>query len=80
MSRSVIAIYPGTFDPITLGHVDVVRRAAQLIVRSARKPTRLRCHSDTRTVDAVVGLSGVLSIWSEASRLMSRAKPPSSPM
>ena len=30
MSRSVIAIYPGTFDPITLGHVDVVRRAAQL--------------------------------------------------
>ena len=23
-----IAIYPGTFDPITLGHVDLVRRAA----------------------------------------------------
>ena len=30
MSRSVIAVYPGTFDPITLGHVDLVRRAAQL--------------------------------------------------
>ena len=30
MSRSVIAVYPGTFDPITLGHVDVVRRTAQL--------------------------------------------------
>lgn len=30
MSRNVIAVYPGTFDPITLGHVDVVRRAAQL--------------------------------------------------
>ena len=30
MSLSVTAIYPGTFDPITLGHVDVVRRAAQL--------------------------------------------------
>src|SRR5690606_28623018 len=25
-----IAIYPGTFDPITLGHEDVVRRAARL--------------------------------------------------
>ena len=25
-----IAVYPGTFDPITLGHEDVVRRAAQL--------------------------------------------------
>ena len=27
MSRSVTAIYPGTFDPITLGHEDIVRRA-----------------------------------------------------
>ncbi|WP_136192780.1 pantetheine-phosphate adenylyltransferase [Actinomyces procaprae] len=25
-----LAVYPGTFDPITLGHVDVVRRAAAL--------------------------------------------------
>jgi phosphopantetheine adenylyltransferase len=24
MSRSVIAVYSGTFDPITLGHEDVV--------------------------------------------------------
>ncbi|MEX8191520.1 pantetheine-phosphate adenylyltransferase [Comamonas guangdongensis] len=30
MSQSVIAVYPGTFDPITLGHEDVVRRASQL--------------------------------------------------
>ena len=30
MSRNVIAVYPGTFDPITLGHVDIVRRTAQL--------------------------------------------------
>lgn len=30
MTRSIVAIYPGTFDPITLGHVDIVRRAAQL--------------------------------------------------
>ena len=25
-----LAIYPGSFDPITLGHVDVARRAAKL--------------------------------------------------
>ena len=25
-----IALFPGTFDPITLGHVDVIRRAAGL--------------------------------------------------
>lgn len=30
MARNVIAIYPGTFDPMTLGHEDVVRRATQL--------------------------------------------------
>lgn len=30
MSRGVIAVYPGTFDPITLGHEDIVRRSARL--------------------------------------------------
>lgn len=30
MAHDVIAVYPGTFDPITLGHEDVVRRATQL--------------------------------------------------
>lgn len=30
MANELIAVYPGTFDPITLGHEDVVRRAAQL--------------------------------------------------
>lgn len=33
MSNDVIAVYPGTFDPITLGHEDVVRRATQLFSR-----------------------------------------------
>ena len=30
MSTPVIAVYPGTFDPITLGHQDLIRRAAGL--------------------------------------------------
>lgn len=33
MSQNVIAVYPGTFDPMTLGHEDVVRRATQLFDR-----------------------------------------------
>jgi pantetheine-phosphate adenylyltransferase len=33
MSRGVIAVYPGTFDPITLGHEDIVCRAAALFDR-----------------------------------------------
>ncbi len=28
-----IALYPGTFDPITLGHIDIIRRAAVLVDR-----------------------------------------------
>ena len=30
MSKSVIAVFPGTFDPITLGHQDLIRRSARL--------------------------------------------------
>ena len=30
MVKNRIAVYPGTFDPITLGHEDIVRRAAAL--------------------------------------------------
>ncbi len=33
MAENVLAVYPGTFDPITLGHEDVVRRASQLFGR-----------------------------------------------
>jgi len=28
-----IGVYPGTFDPITLGHMDIIRRAAHLVDR-----------------------------------------------
>lgn len=28
-----IALYPGTFDPITFGHIDVIRRASDLFDR-----------------------------------------------
>ena len=26
-----VAVYPGTFDPITLGHLDIIRRAKHLV-------------------------------------------------
>ncbi len=26
-----IGVYPGTFDPITLGHIDIIRRGAKLV-------------------------------------------------
>jgi pantetheine-phosphate adenylyltransferase len=33
MSMSHTAVYPGTFDPITLGHEDLARRASRLFDR-----------------------------------------------
>ncbi|MBL7085054.1 MAG: pantetheine-phosphate adenylyltransferase [Candidatus Omnitrophica bacterium] len=39
-----IAIYPGTFDPITFGHIDLIKRAAKLfdrvIVAVAMRPQK----------------------------------------
>src|SRR5215210_7558754 len=31
--NDVIAIYPGSFDPLTNGHVDIIRRGARLFDR-----------------------------------------------
>ena len=42
--QSIIAVYPGTFDPITKGHVDLIQRATrlfdQVIVAVADNPTK----------------------------------------
>jgi pantetheine-phosphate adenylyltransferase len=32
-SHPVTAIYPGTYDPVTFGHIDVIRRAADVFDR-----------------------------------------------
>ena len=33
MKSEKIAIYPGTFDPITLGHIDIIQRGSKLFDR-----------------------------------------------
>lgn len=33
ISRPLVGIYPGTFDPITLGHLDIIKRAARVVDR-----------------------------------------------
>ena len=55
-----IAVYPGTFDPMTLGHVDIVTRACQLFDRvvigvatSARKTPFLSLTERVQLVQAV---------------------------
>lgn len=45
-SRDVLAIYPGSFDPVTLGHEDIARRtlrlADRLLVAVAETSTQTR--------------------------------------
>ena len=31
MEKPLIGIYPGTFDPITNGHIDIIRRATRMV-------------------------------------------------
>jgi len=43
-TRHIVAVYPGSFDPLTHGHLDVVRRAAllfnELVVGIGRNPDK----------------------------------------
>ena len=49
------AIYPGSFDPVTTGHLNIIRRAAKIfdrlvdfeaVVRDPEDPTRLAPEHD----------------------------------
>ncbi|CAM4169035.1 pantetheine-phosphate adenylyltransferase [Pseudoalteromonas ostreae] len=73
----VTAIYPGTFDPLTNGHTDLIQRAAKMfdtvIVAIAHNPSKKPCFSlDERVAIAnsllthldnvsVIGFSGLLA-------------------
>ena len=38
MANQLIGVYPGTFDPVTNGHMDIIHRAAKM-----QKPERIFC-------------------------------------
>jgi len=44
MNHKRVAVYPGVFDPVTLGHLDIIRRGAalfdRLIVAVANNPAK----------------------------------------
>ena len=62
-----IAVVPGSFDPVTLGHLDVIRRAAELfdevvvgVATNAGKAPLLDVADRVRLIEAAVaGLAGV---------------------
>src|SRR5690606_38390183 len=66
-ARNRIAVYPGTFDPITNGHVDLVSRASPLferiIVGVAESPAKGPCFSmDERVGLARLALAGFRNV------------------
>ncbi|MBX3726730.1 MAG: pantetheine-phosphate adenylyltransferase [Xanthomonadales bacterium] len=62
-----IAVYPGTFDPLTNGHIDLVERAAplfdRLVVSVAENPVKGPSFSLDERIDlarqALAGIAGV---------------------
>jgi len=63
----VVAVYPGTFDPLTYGHMDIIERAAALVVKlivgiyeNPAKQPLFPLEQRVRLVEeAVTGLSNV---------------------
>lgn len=51
------AIYPGSFDPITYGHLDIIKRAAKLfdnlIVLVSSNPLKSTCFSPEERMDFI---------------------------
>jgi len=57
MPPSVIAIYPGSFDPITLGHLDIIERGSklfdQVIVAVLRNPDKSPLFAEQERVEQI---------------------------
>ena len=76
MSR--IGVYPGTFDPLTLGHMDIIRRGATLVDRLVIGVTTNAAKSPMFTVEErmatvrreVAGVAGDIDVVSFDSLLM----------
>ena len=51
------ALYPGSFDPLTLGHLDVIERGAslfdQLVVALLRNPSKNTCFSVEQRLEQI---------------------------
>lgn len=53
--KSIIALYPGSFDPVTYGHLDVIRRASrllnELIVGVGENPEKASWFTQSERID-----------------------------
>lgn len=77
-----IGVYPGTFDPITRGHMDIIRRGAKLVDRlvigvttnSSKSPMFTIEERMAMVVREVEGMAGDITVVSFDSLLMDFAE------
>ena len=77
-----VGVYPGTFDPITLGHMDIIRRGAKLVDRLVIGVTTNPSKSPMFTLDErmamvrreVAGVAGEIHVVAFDSLLMDFAE------
>jgi pantetheine-phosphate adenylyltransferase len=67
MKKERVAVYPGTFDPVTNGHIDIIERAVKLfdkiIVAVALNPRKNPMFSIDQRVDFIQqGLKGLKNV------------------
>jgi pantetheine-phosphate adenylyltransferase len=75
-------VYPGTFDPVTLGHMDIIRRGAKLVDRLVIGVTTNPSKSPMFTVEErmamvrreIAGVGGEIEVVSFDSLLMDFAE------
>src|SRR5512146_671392 len=77
-----IGVYPGTFDPITLGHLDIIRRGAhlvdKLVIGVTTNPSKEPMFSVAERLSMVrrevVGIPGKIEVVEFESLLMDLAE------
>jgi len=77
-----VAVYPGTFDPITLGHLDIIRRGAHLVdklvvgvtTNPAKEPMFSVAERMTMVKREVAGMPGNVEVVEFGSLLMDFAE------
>lgn len=77
-----IAIYPGSFDPITNGHVDLIRRGLALfdgnlivaVAKNPRKAAFFTVEERTELIRGAVGNEGHLHVTNFSGLLVNHAK------
>lgn len=67
--KDVIAVYPGTFDPITFGHMDIIKRASKMfktvivaVAQDSKKTTLLNVSERKSLIESELANNNLTNI------------------